>query len=229
MTTLLACSLSARAARAQPQHPPVSELGLPPPGARLLPERHSFRLAVTLDYIRLSALRQAGESTGRRYHFFPVGIEPGYQLQFARIMAWRVAAGFALNAANSRHAMRMVFSPRTFVGLQGRMFGLMAGYGLLVPFPVQPNVSTGQPNTGPEPAITANQALALETSLTSRIDRVSMTWALGISAVHSKLTHGNAREHKGWRPMFSTSFGVVVDRRTVQRRRRERAQREPEL
>jgi hypothetical protein len=215
---LLAAALVAPTARAGEKDKKFDESeGFVDPRTRDLPRTHRFRLAIMGGYIRLTqASNDDGET--QRFHFAPLVLDAGYQAQFARYLMARISVAAGGNVANSRNAMPGVVFPRAHFGFQGKMFGFAATYGFMATFPITPNATDGRSQSLGQPAIANNHVIGGEPSFTTRVDRVALTIALGVSGVRSQLSHYNLSGTR-WYPMFTLGFGAYFDG-TLRRARR---------
>ena len=178
-----------------------------------LPRKHRLRLGVTSSYIRLSAAQSSNSGRTERFHYAPLMLDVGYQLQFLRYMMFRPALAVGANVANSRYAMPIALSPRAFFGYQGRLFGFALGYvyySPLDPLITVENGSDGRSGSIGGPIIRANHSVQGELSFTSRIDRVALYFALGAGATRTKLRHFSLAIDS-WRFTMSFSAGVFFD------------------
>jgi hypothetical protein len=198
------------------------------PRTRLRPRTHRFRLAIHSQYIRLSRTQdKAGEFI--RFHFAPLMLDLAYQAQFVKFMMVRLALAVGGNVANSKQAMPIVVYPQAYLGYQGKIFGLAFGYGF--DWTIPPNygyvdVTLPKPKQVQQPVITRNHVIAGELSLTSKVDRVALTFALAIGTVRSDLSHFETNNRK-WRPYVGLQAGVFFDG-SIRREKKARKQAEAE-
>jgi hypothetical protein len=214
---LAALALPATASAAGPKKEFDESEGFEDPRKRDLPRTHRFRLALDMQYIRLTkAADEDGNS--QRFHYAPLMLDVAYQAQFAKYLMARIAFAFGGNVANSRNAMPLVILPKAYFGFQGKMFGLAANYGFMYPFPQIPNNTDGRSQSLGQPVISNNHVIGGEASFTSRVDRVALTLAIGAAAVRSQLTHYDLSGTR-WNPMFTLSFGTYFDGSIIRARR----------
>ncbi|MFO7561310.1 MAG: hypothetical protein R6X02_01600 [Enhygromyxa sp.] len=182
------------------------------PRARQRPRTHRFRLAFHAQYLRLSKTEdQTGEVV--RFHFAPLMLDLAYQAQFLKFMMARLALGVGANLANTKQAMPIVVYPQAYLGYQGKIFGLAFGYGF--DWTIPPNyeyvdVTLPRPKQVQQPVIARNHVVKGELSLTSRVDRVALTFALAIGGIRSDLSHYDTNNRK-WRTYFGLQAGVFFD------------------
>lgn len=192
------------------------------PRDRELPRRHRFRLALHADWIRLSLAKNESRGITQRFHYAPLMIDLGYQLQFGRYFMLRPAVALGGNVANSRNAMPVALEPQLYLGYQGKLLGVAAGYAYLLAFPALKDAYDGREQSIGQPIILNNHVIRGELSLTSRIDRVAMTFSLGIGAVRSNLQHFERNDVR-WRPIWSFQLGAFFDGTLRRMRRAKRA------
>lgn len=214
----LALCLVPAGAAAAPRRPTTAELeedGLTDPRRRPPPPRHRLRLALLSDYIRGSA---AAASDGRttRFHYAPLMLDIAYQLQFARVLMIRPSFAIGGNVANTRNAMPAALQPGLFFGYQGALLGAAAGYTFIHPFPAIIGVDNGRGGLI-QPVIYRNHALQLELSLTTRVDRGALNFAVRFGVVNSHLIHLDL-DKKRWTGVLTLSGGWFFD--LTRRRRR---------
>jgi hypothetical protein len=204
-------------ALAAPKKPFDESSGFADPRKRQFPRTHRFRLALSGNYMRLSrAQDESGNS--QRFHYAPLMIDAAYQAHFAKYLMARIAVAMGGNVANSRNAMPMVVLPKAYFGFQGKLFGLAATYGFMLPFPSVPGATDGRNTSLEQPVIRNNHVVGGELSFTTRIDRIALTFAAGGAAVNSHLTHYDINS-KRWRPMLMLSFGAFFDGSIIRSRR----------
>jgi hypothetical protein len=191
--------------------------GFVDPRKRKLPRTHRFRVALSSNYIRLSA---ASDMEGNRtqFHYAPLMVDLGYQAQFAKYLMARIAFAFGGNIANSRNAMPLVILPKAYFGFQGKLFGLAATYGFMYPFPQIPEADDGHQDSLGQPVIDNNHVVGGEASFTTRVDRVALSLAVGGAAVNSQLQHYDLSGAR-WYPMLILGFGVYFDGGILRERR----------
>lgn len=191
------------------------------PRKRTPPRRHRFRLAFQLDYVRLSAAIDDDGNT-QRFHYLPLQLDFGYQLQFLRYMMIRPSLAIGANPANTLEGMPAVVQPQLFGGYQGRAFGVAFGYGWLFPFPARTNVISDTRGGLGQPIITNNHAVRGELSYTTRVDRGALSFALRLGGLKSHIQHYELDE-TGWRFMLGLNIAWFFgDGHKSEERRRER-------
>jgi hypothetical protein len=202
------------------------------PRKRQLPRQHRFRLGLQLSYVRLSAAVDEGTGESQRFHLVPLGIDAGYQLQFAKRFMLRPSFGIAPNVGNSMEAMPFIVHPKLFVGYQGALFGAAFGYGWFTAPVARKDVNSAArrgPNL-PQPTLTNNHHVGVELSLTSRLagERGELSVALYVGGVSGRLAHLQDLDARGWRPFIMLNTGWFFgetkagrERRRQRKRRRE--------
>ena len=232
----LALAQMAAPTLASARRPTTAELaqdGLTDPRKRPTPPRHRLRLAVLSDAMRSSAaIGRDGKTT--RFYYATLMIDLAYQVQIFKHLMIRPSFAIGGNVANSRQAMPGAFQPSLFAGYQGNLFGAAIGYTLLVPFPRTVGANNG--HGGPtQPAFiglteladgrkgTPSQMFQAELSLTTKVDRGALNFALRVGGMHYHLKHLNI-EDKRWSPIVTLSAGWFFDLGARRRRRAEREQ-----
>jgi len=201
---LLVASSPALAGK-RPSKEALAEAGIADPRAPTPPRRHRFRLALLTDYVRATQACSAATNTCQRFHFAPLLLDLAYQLQFLRYAMVRASFAFGANAGNSRQAMPAIVQPGVHVGFQGASLGAGFGYSYIVPFPVTPNATNGRGGLG-QPALTNNHVVAGEVSLTTRIDRGALNFALRVGGMRTQLRHFDL-DRERWFPSVTFSAG----------------------
>ncbi|MGB1275901.1 MAG: hypothetical protein ACPG77_09130 [Nannocystaceae bacterium] len=194
--------------------------GLDNPRERQLPRRHRFRLALQLDYIRLSSACDANQNC-TQFHYAPLTLDFAYQLQFFKYVMLRPALGVGLNIANSRNAMFGVFKPSLFSGYQGKILGVAFGYAYTLVFPPFANSTDGRGGQI-QPLLWNNHIVAGEISATSRIHDTAIMVGLRVGGQKSRLIHGMI-DKKRWYPHLSLTLGWFFDGTKRRRKKRQRA------
>ncbi|MEM9460207.1 MAG: hypothetical protein AAGF11_38895 [Myxococcota bacterium] len=215
-------------ARAEP-----AELGpgVYDPRKRRLPRTHRFRLAFQLDHVRLSAAaNEEGES--QRFHYLPLQLDFAYQVQFLKYVMLRPSLALGGNPANTVEAMPAVVHPQIFGGFSGAGVGAALGYGYLHPFPVTKDVISDTRGGLGQPIITANHAVRVELSYTTRIHSGALSFAFRMGGLKSHIRHYDL-DDRSWRFFWGFTLGWYfgngqrADERQQEReqRRRERSRR----
>lgn len=201
--------------------------GVYDPRQRRLPRTHRFRLAFQLDHVRLSAaVSEEGES--QRFHFLPLQLDFAYQVQFLKYAMLRPSLAIGGNPANTVEAMPAVVHPQIFGGFQGKGIGVALGYGYLHPFPVRKDVISDTRGGLGQPVITANHAVRVELSYTTRIHRGALSFAARMGGLKSHIRHYELDE-RGWRFFWGVQLGWYFGTgKRAQEREREREQRRRE-
>ena len=219
LTVALAAATSVAAPGvARARRPTTAELaadGLTDPRRRTPPPRHRLRLAILSDYIRASAaLGRDGKVT--RFHYATLMLDVAYQVQLFKHMMIRPSFAVGGNVANSRNAMPGAIQPGIFAGYQGPLLGVAAGYSFILPFPATIGVNNGH-NGATQPVLYDNHLLQGEVSLTTRVDRGALNFALRVGAMKSHLIHLDIDKRR-WAPALTLSAGWFFDL-TARRRR----------
>jgi hypothetical protein len=180
------------------------------PRVRQRPRTHRFRLALASHWVRLT---QAIDNNGRsqRFHYAPLYLDMAYQAQFLKYVMVRIAVGVGGNVANSRNAMPVSVFPQAYLGYQGKIAGLAFGYGFdwTIP-PTFDAVSPSEANPLQQPVITRNHVVMGELSVTSKIDKVALTFAVSVGGMQSDLSHFSTYNRK-WRPYLGFALGGFFD------------------
>jgi hypothetical protein len=192
--------------------------GLSDPRTRPPPPRHRLRLALLSDYVKASAaLGRDGKIT--RFHYATLMLDVAYQVQLFTYAMIRPSLAIGGNVANSRNAMPGAIQPGIFAGYQGALLGVAAGYSYLAPFPAVANVDNGHGGAA-QPVIYNNHLLQAEVSLTTRVDRGALNFAIRGGAMKSHLIHLDL-DKKRWAGTFTLTAGYFFE--LGARRRRNRA------
>lgn len=212
-------AIEAQAGKRKEREQKLEEQGLDNPRNIELPRRHRFRLALQIDYIRLSsACGSNGQCT--RFHYAPLTLDFAYQLQFFKYVMFRPALGIGGNVANSRNAMAGVFKPSAALGYQGRILGAAFVYAYALVFP--PNANATNNRGGQiQPLIWNNHIVAAELSATSRIHDTAVMFGLRVGGQKALLVHGDINGVR-WYPHLSITLGWFFDG-TKRRRRKQQA------
>lgn len=211
--------LPVRAAHARrPTRAELEAEGLTDPRTRNLPARHRLRLSLLSDYVRASAaLAKDGSTT--RFHYATLMLDLAYQAQIFKLAMIRPSIAFGGNVANSRQAMPFAIQAGLFAGYQGALLGVAGGYTYLVPFPAVANVTNGHGGL-PQPVIYNQHALQIEASLTTKLDRGALNFAIRFGGVKYHLVHLDL-DKKRWSGTLTLSAGWFFD--LGARRRKNRA------
>ncbi|MCA9709188.1 MAG: hypothetical protein KDK70_25310 [Myxococcales bacterium] len=206
--------------------------GVYDPTQRRLPRTHRFRLAFQLDHVRLSAAMDQDTGKTQRFHYLPLQLDFGYQVQLFKFMMLRPSLAFGGNPANTAESMPALVHPQLFGGYSGRAFGAALGYGYLHPFPVRKDVISDTRGGLGQPVITANHAVRVELSYTTRVDRGALTFAARIGGVKSHIRHYQQLDERSWRFMWGVQLGWYFGdghraREREQERQRQRRERRP--
>jgi len=214
--------VSLRAGEVQARRPTTAELaaeGLSDPRSRPPPPRHRLRLALLSDYVKASAaLGKDGKIT--RFHYATLMLDIAYQVQVFKHLMIRPSFAVGGNVANSRNAMPGAIQPGLFAGYQGALLGLAAGYAYLLPFPAVANVDNGRGGAA-QPVLFNNHLLQAELSLTTRVDRGALNFAIRGGVMKSHLVHLDIDNKKRWAGVLTLSAGYFFE--LGARRRRGRA------
>lgn len=216
---------SLASAEVHARRPTTAELaadGLSDPRRRSPPPRHRLRLALLADYVKASAaLGRDGKIT--RFHYAPLMLDLAYQVQVFTHVMIRPSVALGGNVANSRNAMAAAVQPSLFAGYQGALLGVAAGYSYLAPFPAIANADNGHGGAA-QPVLYNNHLLQLELSLTTRVDRGALNFAVRGGAMKSHLLHLDL-DKKRWSGCLTLSAGWFFE--LGARRRRNRAAQNP--
>ena len=195
----------------------LAAAGLTDPRTRPEPPRYRLRIAFLSDYIRASAaLARDGKVT--RFHYAPLMIDVAFQVQVLRWAMIRPSFAIGGNVANSRQAMPAAIQPGLFVGYQGALVGVAGGYTFIKAFPMTIGVNDG--HGGPtQPVLDNNHALQGELSLTTRVDRGALNFAVRFGGVKSHLIHLDI-DKKRWTGILTLSAGWFFDLGAPRRRNR---------
>ncbi|MCX4244735.1 hypothetical protein [Paraliomyxa miuraensis] len=206
-----------------------SELGpgVEDPRKRKAPRTHRFRLGLQMDYVRLSA---AQDESGyvQRFHYLPIQLDFAYQVQLLKYFMLRPSLALGANPANTLESMPAVVHPQIFGGYQGNAIGAALGYGYLHPFPaVKDLISNTRGGLG-QPIITANHAVRVELSYTTRVDRGALSFAVRLGGLKSHIQHYEL-DQRSWRFFSGINFGWYFgDGHKSREREQERAERRRE-
>lgn len=198
-----------------------------------LPGRHRFRLGVEVIYQRLSAGIDPDTGAAQRYHFTPILVDFAYHLQIVKRMMIRPSFALGPNVANSRNAMPFVVHPALYVGYQGRMFGIAAGYGWYQSVILVKDAMNAIRNDVGQPIITNNNHVGGELSLTTRVHGGAISVAARFGMTWSHIQHFSELDKRDWYPAlmfyggwyFGDGNGSLKKAREA--RRRARAQQTP--
>ena len=186
----------------------LAAAGLTDPRGRPEPPRHRLRLAILSDYVRASAAL-GRDGTVTRFHYATLMLDLAYQVQVFRYAMIRPSFAIGGNVANSRNAMPAAIQPGLFAGYQGALLGVAAGYSFLMPFPATIGVNDG--HGGPtQPVLYNNHLLQGEVSLTTKVDRGALNFAIRFGGVKSHLIHLDL-DKKRWSGMLTLSAGWFFD------------------
>ncbi|GEM_PF-1559988 len=206
------------AARGKPREFDTSK-GEVDPRHRARPRRHRFRLAIHSHWVRLTQTLNPQTNETERFHYAPMHLDLAYQAQFLKWMMVRVALGVGGNVANTRNAMPVSIFPQLYLGYQGKVAGVAFGYGFDWTAAAGDGRSANGSFTLEQPVIRNNHVVTGEFSVTSRIDKVALTFALAVGGMQSQLTHF-AEANKRFRFYLGLHAGVFFD---GTRRREKRA------
>jgi len=194
--------------------------GLDNPRKLELPRRHRFRLALQLDYIRLSSACDMQQNC-TQFHYAPLTLDFAYQLQFLKYVMLRPALGVGVNIGNSRNAMAGIFKPSLFSGYQGKVLGVAFGYAYALVFPPSANATDGRGGQI-QPLIWNNHIVAGEISATSRIHDTAIMVGVRVGGQKAQLLHGEI-DRKRWYPHLSLTLGWFFDGTKRRRKKQKRA------
>jgi len=203
-----------------------TSLGETDPRKRGLPRTHRFRLTLHAQWVRLSRTQNPATGEFERFHFAPLMIDMAYQAQFLKYVMVRLAVAVGANPANTRNAMPLAVFPQGYVGFQHKLIGLAFGYGFDWTIPPTFEATSNAATALEQPVITRNHVVMGELSLTSRIDKVALTFSLAIGGIQSDLSHFSTNNRK-WRPYFGFQAGGFFDG-TKRRERKARKRAEAE-
>lgn len=201
-----------------------TSMGEVDPRTRGLPRTHRFRLALHSHWVRLTRTVNPDTGESERFHYAPLMIDLGYQAQFLRYVMVRLALGLGANVANTRNAMIASIFPQAFVGVQTKIFGAAFGYGFDWAPPGRTDARAPGSNSLIQPSITRNHVVMGELSVTSRVDRVALTFALNLGGMKSNLVHYDTVNSR-FRFYLGLSFGAFFDG-TIRREKKARKQAE---
>ncbi|MCA9682600.1 MAG: hypothetical protein KC457_10425 [Myxococcales bacterium] len=191
------------------------------PRVKKVPRTHRFRLALHAHWVRLTRTQNPTTGEFERFHYAPMHIDLAYQAQFLKWVMVRVAVGIGANVANSRNSMPVSVFPQAFAGYQGKTAGVAFGYGF--DWTIPPIDGASSPSSSfslEQPVIRRNHVVMGEVSVTSRIDRVALTFALNIGGMKSRLTHF-AEANNRFRLYLGLSAGAFFDG-TIRREKKAR-------
>lgn len=218
----LALTSPREAAAKRPTEAELAADGLTDPRARTKPPRHRVRLAILSDYMRAgAAATKNGQIT--RFHFAPLMLDLAYQLQFLKYMMIRPSFAIGYNVANSRNAMPVILQPGVFTGYQGSLLGVAAGYTFIQPVGATIGVDSGRPGALVQPVLNKNHAIQVEVSLTTRLDRGALNFALRYGAVSGHIYHYDKDERR-WSGVLTLSAGWFFEPGARRRRMQREAQ-----
>ncbi len=203
-----------------------SELGpgISDPRKRRAPRTHRFRLGFQIDYVRLTAAMDEDGVT-QRFHYLPLQLDFAYQVQLLEYFMLRPSLALGANPANTLEAMPVVVHPQLYGGYQGRAIGAALGYEYLHPFPVRKDVISDTRGGLGQPIITANHAVRVELSYTTRVDRGALAFALRLGGLKSHIQHYDL-DSRGWRFFVGLNAGWYFgDGNKSAERERERRER----
>ncbi|MBA3547477.1 MAG: hypothetical protein H0T76_13400 [Nannocystis sp.] len=203
-----------RATRAE-----LEAAGLTDPRTRTPPPRHRLRLSLLADYVKASAAEGRDDKI-TRFQYAPLMIDVAYQVQVFTHGMIRPSLAVGGNVANSRNAMPGAIQPGLFAGYQGSLLGIAAGYSYLAPFPAVANADNGHGGVA-QPVLYNNHLVQLELSLTTRVDRGALNFAIRGGGMRSHLLHLNIDDDKRWAGCLTLSAGWFFE--LGARRRRNRA------
>jgi len=223
LASLAAVGLTSSDAHARrPTRAELEAEGITDPRVRLAPPRHRLRLSLLADYVKASAaLSRDGKIT--RFHYAPLMIDLAYQVQVFKYAMVRPSIAIGGNVANSRNAMPAAVQPGIFAGYQGTLLGIAAGYSYLAPFPAIANADNGHGGAA-QPVLYNNHLVQGEVSLTTRVDRGALIFAVRGGAMKSHLLHLDL-DKKRWSGCLTLSAGWFFE--LGARRRRNRASQAP--
>ena len=203
-----------------------TSMGETDPRLKPMPRTHRFRLTLHASWVRLSRTLNPATGEFERFHYAPLMLDLGYQAHFLKYVMTRIAVAVGYNVANTRNAMPLAVFPQAYLGFQHRTIGLAFGYGFHWTIPPVFRATANAANALEQPVITRNHIIMGELSLTSRIDRVAMTFSLAIGGAQSDLSHYSTVNRK-WRPYFGFQAGGFFDG-TKRREKRARKKAEAE-
>jgi hypothetical protein len=118
--------------------------------------------------------------------------------------------------------MPMALEPQLYAGFQGKLVGFAVGYAYIFPFPALKDAYDGREKSIGQPIIVKNHVLRGELSLTSRIDRLAVTFSAAFGMVKSNLQHFERNDVR-WRPILSFQFGSFFDGTIRRMKKKQRA------
>ncbi|MCA9690894.1 MAG: hypothetical protein KC636_14905 [Myxococcales bacterium] len=196
----------------------LAEEGLTDPRLAKLPRRHRFRIALLTDYVRATRACNANQTRCTRFHFVPLTVDFAYQLQFLRYLTFRPSLALGPNVGNSRHAMPFAVQPGLYTGYQGALVGFGLSYSYILVFPARANADNGRGGLG-QPLLWNDHLVQGEVSLTTRIDRGALTFAVRLGALNANLLHYDIDRYR-WFFRLGLTAGWFWD---VGKKRRSRA------
>ncbi|MBL9100142.1 MAG: hypothetical protein JNL82_04235 [Myxococcales bacterium] len=208
------------AAARRPTTAELAEDGLTDPRGRQPPPRHRLRLAIMADYIKPSAA-QDKQGKVQRFHYAPLLLDIAYQVQFLKYVMVRPSLAVGGNVANTKQAMPAALQPGIFAGYQGSILGVALGYSHLWAFPATIGIDDGHFGLV-QPVLLKNHLLQAEVSITTRVDRGALNFAIRYGGVKTHLVHLNIDETR-WKGVLTLSAGWFFE---LGKRRRSR-QRQP--
>ncbi len=221
MSATLAMLAPQRAEARRPTTAELAEEGLTDPRTRNTPPRHRIRLALLSDYIRGSAAK-TNDGRVTRFHFAPLMIDIAYQLQFFRWFMIRPSFAIGGNVANTRNAMPGVIQPGIFTGYQGRLLGIAGGYTFIQPVGAVIGIDNGHPGGIVQPVLDKNHAIQVEVSLTTKVDRGALNFAIRFGGVNSHLYHLDIDKRR-WTGVLTLSAGWFFELGARKRRKQREA------
>lgn len=197
-----------------------TSLGERDPRKRKAPRTHRFRLAVHAQWIRLTRTLNPFTGETERFHLAPMMLDFAYQAHFLKYVMVRIAVAAGGNVANTRASMPVVVYPQAYVGFQSKILGVAFGYGYDWTIPPRFGVAGLGAYQIEQPTIVRNHVVMGEASVTTRVDRVALTFSLAIGGVKSNLTHFETQNTR-WRPYFGFQAGAFFDG-TIRREKKAR-------
>ncbi|EDM77351.1 hypothetical protein PPSIR1_09775 [Plesiocystis pacifica SIR-1] len=187
-----------------------TSMGEVDPRGRELPRTHRFRLTLHAHYVRLTRAFNDNTQEFERFHYAPMHLDLGYQAQFLKYVMVRLALGIGGNVANTRNAQPVSLFPQAYVGVQGKVVGAAFGYGFDWTLASGPRRLAPLSTALEQPWISRNHVVMGEFSVTSRIDRTALTFALAVGGMQSQLIH-YAENNKRFRFYLGLHAGAFFD------------------
>ncbi len=205
---------------ASARRPTKAELaaeGLTDPRGRPAPPVHRLRLSLLSDASKASAaLGRDGKIT--KFYYATLMLDVAYQAQIFRYMMVRPSFAIGGNVANSRNAMPAAIQPGLFAGYQGALLGIAAGYSFMIAFP-GPYIGVNNNHGGAtQPVLDKMHLFQGEVSLTTRVDRGALNFAVRFGGMQSHLIHLDI-DKKRWFGVVTLSAGWFFDLSARRRRR----------